>query len=264
MFKRLIGVALATLSIGVTTLHAQPTSSAAAAAEVTVALRADTCRLCHGVEGLSVAGDVPNLAGQRKAYLMAQLTAFRDGRRKNELMNAVAAQLAPDEIEALATYWSTRPAAGVAKVEPLPTSATLPVGFPAGFTEYLRTEATDGQTVTIVSANAVALRAARAGRPLADGSVIVSATYALLATKDAQGRRLPGAVRGYAVMEAQAGWGEAVPPLLRNGNWHYALLGADGSPRTGAAHPRCLACHQPLADKSHVFSIEALKAQALR
>lgn len=246
------------------TLASSAVQAQAGAAEVTVALRADTCRLCHGVDGVSVAGDIPNLAGQRKAYLVAQLTAFREGRRKNELMNAVAAQLPPAEIEALAAYWSARPAGGTAKVEPLPSSATLPAGYPAGFTEYLRTEATDGQTVTIVSANAVALRTARAGRPLGDGSIIVSATHALLPTKDAQGRRQPGAVRSYAVMEAQAGWGDAVPPLLRNGNWHYALFGADGSPRLGANHARCLACHQPLADKSHVFSIDALKAQAVR
>ena len=47
-------------------------------------------------------------------------------------------------------------------------------------------------------------------------------------------------------------------------NSAVAIPQADGSPRLGANHARCLACHQPLADKGHVFSIDALKAQAVR
>ena len=35
------------------------------------------CGACHGVNGVSVADNIPNLAGQRVAYLEAQLRALK-------------------------------------------------------------------------------------------------------------------------------------------------------------------------------------------
>ena len=42
-----------------------------------------TCAACHGPEGNSANPLWPNLAGQKEAYLVAQLKAFRDGSRAN-------------------------------------------------------------------------------------------------------------------------------------------------------------------------------------
>jgi cytochrome c553 len=217
---------------------------------------AATCRACHGAEGISAAADIPNLAGQKQAYLAAQLAAFREGRRKNELMNAIAAQLAAEDIQALAAYWSALPAggSGAAANTALASAVRFPAGFPSGFTEYQRNPSDDGKTVQAFLANEAALAAARAGAPLPDGSMIVGVT-----TDTAS-----GAVRGYSVMASQAGWGAAVPALLRNGNWQYGLFAADGTPRIGSAHARCLACHQPIGAKSHVFTLDALAERACR
>ena len=53
------------------------------------------CAACHGLNGVSIADAIPNLAGQRAAYIEAQLKAFKAGTRKAPSMNAIAGQLAP-------------------------------------------------------------------------------------------------------------------------------------------------------------------------
>lgn len=241
-------------------------ASSAAMAEAPPA-KVATCQACHGAEGVSVAADIPNLAGQKAVYLSRQLEAFKAGTRKNDLMAAIAAQLAPDDIQVLAAYWSSLPpapaaAATVAATTP-PHAATvsamaLPKDFPQGFTEYKREPNEAAKTLTLRYANRLALDAARAGRPLPDGSVLISVTHE--AQVDAAGRWQPGAVKTYAGMEARAGWGDAIPPLLRNGNWNYGVWGPDGASRLALQQPRCLACHQPKSADSYVFTLAALKA----
>ena len=70
------------------------------------------CAACHGANGVSVADAIPNLAGQKQAYLEAQLRALKSGARKNAVMNAIAAQLAPEDITNVAAFFSSLPGAG--------------------------------------------------------------------------------------------------------------------------------------------------------
>lgn len=63
-----------------------------------------TCAACHGPNGISVAPIYPNLAGQKDAYLIAQLTAFRDGTRPNPIMGPMAKSLTATDIANLAAY----------------------------------------------------------------------------------------------------------------------------------------------------------------
>jgi len=58
------------------------------------------------MDGLSKVPDAPNIAGQNEAYLVAQLQAFKSGRRKNESMSVVAATLSDSDIAALAAYYA--------------------------------------------------------------------------------------------------------------------------------------------------------------
>ena len=67
------------------------------------------CAACHGANGVSVSDTIPNLAGQRVAYLEAQLRAFRSGTRKNALMNAMAAQLNNNDVANVAAYFNSLP-----------------------------------------------------------------------------------------------------------------------------------------------------------
>jgi cytochrome c553 len=65
------------------------------------------CAGCHSPNGAGVPAQYPRLKGQQVDYTVAQLTAFRDGGRKNSLqMSQVAAKLNDREIKALADYVS--------------------------------------------------------------------------------------------------------------------------------------------------------------
>jgi cytochrome c553 len=63
------------------------------------------CAGCHSPNGAGVPAQYPRLSGQHADYAVAQLTAFRDGVRKNSLqMTQVAAKLNDREIKAVADY----------------------------------------------------------------------------------------------------------------------------------------------------------------
>ena len=63
------------------------------------------CAGCHSPNGAGIPSQYPRLSGQHAEYAVAQLTAFRDGVRKNSLqMNQVAAKLNDREIKAVADY----------------------------------------------------------------------------------------------------------------------------------------------------------------
>lgn len=67
--------------------------------------RATACQACHGLDGLSKLPEAPNLAGQVEVYLVKALTEYRDGTRRNEVMNVVAKELSDADIANLAAYY---------------------------------------------------------------------------------------------------------------------------------------------------------------
>lgn len=69
--------------------------------------KAFTCGACHGANGISPNEMWPNLAGQKEAYLVAQIKAFRDGQRTNPMMAPMAAMLSDTDIADLAAYYSS-------------------------------------------------------------------------------------------------------------------------------------------------------------
>jgi len=64
------------------------------------------CAVCHGVNGIGVNPDVPNLAGESPLYLEKQLNAFRSGERKHEQMSIIAQSLQDNDISDLAAWYS--------------------------------------------------------------------------------------------------------------------------------------------------------------
>jgi len=62
---------------------------------------------CHGSNGISVSPEIPNLAGQKKTYLVNALKDFRAEVRKNPIMNSMAKPLSDADIENLTTYFSS-------------------------------------------------------------------------------------------------------------------------------------------------------------
>ncbi|MCF7969633.1 MAG: cytochrome c [Methylococcaceae bacterium] len=68
---------------------------------------AGMCFGCHGAEGNSTSSNFPILAGQKPAYLVNQLRAFRDGTRDNAMMKNMTSSLSNDDINNLAAYFSS-------------------------------------------------------------------------------------------------------------------------------------------------------------
>ena len=227
------------------------------------------CAACHGANGVSVADNIPNLAGQRVAYLEAQLRALKSGTRKNAVMNAMAAQLSSDDIVNVAAYFSSlQPSSVTAKSDQLPalakTKVTLPENYKATFTMYQTVNRPDINQVRYLWANPTAVQAAREGQPIPAGAVFVLEQHA--AKLDGERKPLTGTDGYYmsdrfvafAVMGSGEGWGEAFPEMLRNGDWNYAVFGPDMKPRAGVNQAECLACHKPLDKASFLFSLEPL------
>jgi len=72
---------------------------------------AQTCVACHGIDGVGILPEYPNLAGQHEDYLRVSLQAYRSGQRKNAVMGGMAAPLTDADIRELASYYSKqRPA----------------------------------------------------------------------------------------------------------------------------------------------------------
>lgn len=69
--------------------------------------KSGTCAGCHGPAGVSSNPLWPNLAGQKEAYLVKQIKAFRDGTRNDPMMSPMAKPLSDDDINNLAAYFSS-------------------------------------------------------------------------------------------------------------------------------------------------------------
>jgi len=68
------------------------------------------CDGCHGESGLGVAPHFPALIGQNRGYIIGQFEAWRDGKRRNsllELMLPVVHGLEEQEMWAIAAYYET-------------------------------------------------------------------------------------------------------------------------------------------------------------
>ncbi len=74
--------------------------------------RAAQCAACHGANGIAVAPDAPNLAGQVESYLAKALHDYKSGARKHEQMTLMAKPLSDKDIDNLAAYFSSLPAGG--------------------------------------------------------------------------------------------------------------------------------------------------------
>lgn len=104
------------------------TSPTASGLGATLALH--QCTMCHGAQGVTRA-DVPNLAGQFPEVIVKQLVDYKNGHRTHSLMQALAANLANDDINNLAAYYASLPKLRLeTAAEDLPPPALVRVGDP--------------------------------------------------------------------------------------------------------------------------------------
>jgi len=100
-------------------VHAQAKKPAARASAASAAVAAgavdygerfrSVCAACHGANGRSEMPGVPVLAGQPSLYTITQLFLFREGRRSNEAMVALAKQMTDADLRGLSDYIGTLP-----------------------------------------------------------------------------------------------------------------------------------------------------------
>ena len=85
------------------TAHAQPTDHP----PDTIAARLLACAACHGPQGQGTDNDYfPRLAGKPAGYLMNQLVAFRDGRRRYAPMNYLLEYIPDAYLGHMADYFA--------------------------------------------------------------------------------------------------------------------------------------------------------------
>jgi len=74
------------------------------------------CAACHGLDGNSTDPANPKLAGMDQEYLMRQLKAFAEGKRRDDTMSAIIASLDSGDFAKLATYYgSQKPTPGTVR-----------------------------------------------------------------------------------------------------------------------------------------------------
>jgi len=70
--------------------------------------KSTVCHACHGPTGQAVQPIYPNLGGQHADYLAMSLKHFRDGSRKNAIMNGFAANLSDADIEDISAWYASQ------------------------------------------------------------------------------------------------------------------------------------------------------------
>ena len=96
-----------------------------------------SCVGCHGANGISIIKGIPNLAGQRPAYLHMQLRAYQAGARVNSSMGPVVKFLSDDALVKVAAYYASldpaqpdtaNGAKGSAKLDPVQAGKAAAAG----------------------------------------------------------------------------------------------------------------------------------------
>ncbi|WP_456447281.1 YVTN family beta-propeller repeat protein [Thiolapillus sp.] len=124
MNNRIIGHTLAML---ITSLNASAQATEMPQEKITAA----TCAGCHGANGIGISGEFPNLAGQKQAYLLKQLKAFKSGARKDPTMSTMAATLSEKDMQDLAAHFSNLPPTPATIHNNTATGKALKAQFPA-------------------------------------------------------------------------------------------------------------------------------------
>ena len=130
-WRRIVAVAaLASLGVVGVPAFAQAKKAAAGASAASAAGTASAtvyaerfsavCAACHGANGRSDMPGTPVLAGQHSLYAITQLFLFREGRRNNEAMIALAKPMKDADLRGFSDFIGTLPPV------PAPAPAALP------------------------------------------------------------------------------------------------------------------------------------------
>ena len=112
--------------------------------------------------------------------------------------------------------------------------------------------------------SAAAVKAAREGKPIPEGTVITLAAYAAklddkgVPIKDANGRFIKDKLVAINPMIKKAEWGREIPESIRNGDWVYQSFTPDGKVNDKANLTACYQCHLPFAKEDFLTNMAKL------
>lgn len=89
---------------------------------------AAVCASCHGANGRSDMAGTPVLAGQHSFYAITQLFLFREGRRDNPAMTAVAKTMKDEDLRGFSEFIATLPAVPASPPTTPPDAARMARG----------------------------------------------------------------------------------------------------------------------------------------
>lgn len=72
--------------------------------------KSQVCAACHGADGNSSSGQFPNLAGQTWRYIYIQLKDFKEGRRSDPVMTAMASALSRQDMIDISNFYAAQKA----------------------------------------------------------------------------------------------------------------------------------------------------------
>ena len=108
-----LGVVAASPAFAQAKKAAAGVSAASAAGAANAAVYAErfrtVCAACHGADGRSDMPGTPVLAGQYSLYVITQLFLFREGRRNNEAMIALAKPMKDADLRGFSDFIGTLP-----------------------------------------------------------------------------------------------------------------------------------------------------------
>ncbi len=94
-------------------VSAKASVSTAASDDAAIKLATQVCSSCHGPGGNSESPTFPRLAGQQQAYLVAQIKAFKDGKRNeqeaHDYMLGMTMLIDDATAQALGRYFASQP-----------------------------------------------------------------------------------------------------------------------------------------------------------
>ena len=143
----------------------------------------------------------------------------------------------------------------------------FPDGYRGSYTLYHTINFPATRQVRYYYANPTAVQAAKEGRAMPDGTVLLAEVHSAKLDADkkpmvgADGFFVPDQLLFYTGMARDAGWGKDIPDMLRNEEWNYAAFTTARQLRP-ANQAECLACHKPLDKTSYMFTVDRLTAVA--
>jgi plastocyanin len=150
-----------------------------------------------------------------------------------------------------------------ALVPPGPNKLKFPESWDKGVM-YATVDRPDTKQYREFYTSADAVKAAREGQPIPDGTLITLAAYAAKLDadgkplKDANGRFVKDKLLAVNSMQKKKGWGEDIPAAIRNGDWIYQSFTPDGQPNEKANLAACYQCHLPFAKDDYLTNLAKL------